>query len=148
MAYHYKLETLLTVRRNIEEQCQHKLAHELYVLDNHKQFLSDLKQQRLDLFATLEEKKCETMSAALFSFYVESIHNKNRQISFQKNAIEAQKQIIEEVRAELAEKMKERKVVERLKEKDFIAYSKELQRKAQNESDEMAVMRFGREELV
>ena len=148
MAYHYKLETLLTVRRNIEEQCQNKLAHELFVLANHKQHLVDLNTQRLGLFETLEEKKKQTMTVALFSFYVEAIHNRNRQISFQETAIEAQKAAIEEIRAELTEKVKERKVVERLKEKDFLAYSKELQRKAQLESDEMAVMRFGREVLV
>lgn len=148
MAYHYKLETLLTVRRNIEEQCQNKLAHELFVLENHKQHLVDLKARRSNLFEALEEKKKQAMSVAMFSFYVEAIHNRNRQISFQENAIEAQKAAIEGVREELAQKLRERKVVERLKEKDFLAYSKELQRKAQVESDEMAVMRFGRTELV
>nr|MBF0221357.1 flagellar export protein FliJ [Desulfobulbaceae bacterium] len=148
MAYHYKLETLLTVRRNIEEQCQNRLAHELFVLENHKQHLVDLKAQRLGLFETLEEKKKQAMSVAMFSFYVEAIHNRNRQISFQENAIEAQKAAVTDIRKELAQKLRERKVVERLKEKDFLAYTKELQRKAQIESDEMAVMRFGRTELV
>lgn len=148
MAYHYKLEALLTVRRNREELCQNRLAHELFVLENHKQYLVDLQNQRSELFETLEKKKEETLSVAMFSFYVEAIHNRNRQIAFQMTAIEAQKAAVEEVRAELAVKMKERKVVERLKEKNFIAYTKELERKAQVESDEMAVMRFGREALV
>ena len=148
MAYHYKLETLLTVRRNIEEQCQNKLAHELFVLENHNKHLVDLNRQRVEIFETFEEKKKQSMSVAIFSFYVEAIHNRNRQIAFQKTAIEAQKAAVEEVRAELAEKLRERKVVERLKEKDFLAYTKELQRKVQIESDEMAVMRFGREGLV
>ena len=148
MAYHYKLETLLAVRRNIEEQCQNKLAHELFVLENHKQHLVDLNSQRIGLFEKLEEKKKQAMTVAMFSFYVEAIHNRNRQVSFQETAIEAQKSAVEDVRVELTEKVKERKVVERLKEKDFLAYTKELQRKAQVESDEMAVMRFGRQELV
>ena len=148
MAYHYKLETLLRVRQNLEDQCQHKLAHEIYVLENHKKYLDELNQQRLEFFAVLEEKKKEVMSVAMFSFYVEAIHLKNRHIAFQETAIEAQKAAIEKVRVELAEKIKARKVVERLKEKDFLAYSRELQRKIQAESDEMAVMRFGRKELV
>jgi|GEM_PF-1649344 len=148
MAYHYKLESLLRVRQNLEEQCQHKLAHEFFVLDNHKKYLDELRQQRLDFFAALEEEKKKVMSVAMFSFYVEAIHIKNRHIAFQKTAIEAQKAAIENVRAELAEKIKERKVVERLKEKDFLAYTRELQHKIQVESDEMAVMRFGRKALV
>jgi flagellar FliJ protein len=145
MAYHYKLETLLTVRRNLEEQSQQKLAHELFVLENHKKYMTELEEQRLGLFATLEEKKKQTISAATFSFYVEAIHLKNRQIAFQHNAVLAQQELIETARADLLVKVKARKVVERLKEKDFLAWQQEVIRKEQIESDEQAVMRFGKE---
>jgi len=145
MGYRYKLETLLTVRRNFEEQAQQKLAHELFVLANHKKYLDELEEQRLDLFATLEEKKQHELSAALFTFYVEAIHLKNRQISFQQNAVLAQQEMIETVRAELMVKVKARQVVERLKEKDFVAWRQELLRQEQVEMDEQAVLRFGKE---
>ncbi len=145
MAYHYRLETLLTVRRSFEEQSQQKLAHELFVLENHKKFLADLEGQRLDLFAVFEERQKQTISAALFSFYVEAIHLKNRQIAFQQTAVLAQQEMVETVRRDLQEKVKARKVVERLKEKDFLAWKQELIRKEQLDSDEQAVMRFGRE---
>lgn len=145
MAYHYKLETLLTVRRNFEEQAQQRLAHELFVLANHKKYLAELEEQRLSLFAVLEEKKKQTMSAAMFSFYVEAIHMKNRQIAFQHTAVLAQQEMIETVRADLLVKVKARKVVERLKEKDFLAWRQEMLRKEQIESDEQAVMRYIKE---
>lgn len=145
MAYRYRLETLLTVRRNFEEQAQQRLAHELFVLENHKQHLAELEEERLGLFATLEERKKQTMTAAMFSFYVEAIHMKNRQIAFQHNAVLAQQEMIETVRADLLNKVKARKVVERLKEKDFLAWQQETIRKEQIESDEQAVMRFGKE---
>ena len=145
MAYHYKLETLLTVRRSFEEQSQQKLAHELFVLENHNKYLAELEEQRLALFAALEERKKETMSAAMFSFYVEAIHMKNRQIAFQHNAVQSQQEMIETVRRDLQAKVKARKVVERLKEKDFLAWKQEVIRKEQLDSDEQAVMRFGRE---
>jgi flagellar protein FliJ len=148
MAYQYKLETLLTVRRNFEEQAQQKLAHELFVLANHKKHLDELEEQRLALFAVLEEKKQQTISAAMFSFYVEAIHMKNRQIAFQHNAVLAQQEMIETVRADLLVKVKARKVVERLKEKDLLAWKQEMIRKEQIESDEQAVMRFGKEAVV
>ena len=148
MAYQYKLETLLTVRRNFEELAQQKLAHELFVLANHKKHLAELEEQRLDLFAVLEEKKKQPMSAAMFSFYIEAIHLKNRQIAFQNNAVLAQQEMIETVRADLLVKVKARKVVERLKEKDFLAWRQEMLRKEQIESDEQAVMRFGKEAVI
>lgn len=144
MAYHYRLETLLTVRRNLEEQAQQKLAHEIFVLENHKKYLAELEEQRLDLCAALEEKKKRIMTAALFSFYVEAVHMKNRQIAFQHNAVLAQQELIESVRADLLAKVKARKVVERLKEKDYLAWKQEVIRKEQVESDEQAVMRFGK----
>ena len=145
MAYHYKLETLLTVRRNFEEQALQKLAHELFVLANHKKYLAELEEQRLAVFTVLEEKKKQVMTAAMFSFYIEAIHLKNRLIAFQQNAVLAQQEMIETVRAELLVKVKARKVVERLKEKDFLAWRQEMLRKEQIESDEQAVMRFGKE---
>ena len=147
MAYRYKLETLLTVRRNFEEQCQQKLAHELFVLENHRQYLLDLQRQKANQVEKLEACKRGTVSAAMFSFYVESIHNMDRQLIVQRNAIEVQKAVIDEVRVELLGKVKERKVVEKLKEKDFLNYTREMLRREQNENDEQAVLRFGREQF-
>ena len=145
MAFHYKLETLLRIRRNYEEQCQQKLAQELYVLENHKQYLDELHGKRKSTVESMENRKKKEMSAGLYSFYVESISNQDRQIVFQNNAIQAQQGVVAQVRAELFEKVKERKIVERLKEKDHQEYVEDLHRKAQIESDEMCMLRFGRE---
>lgn len=146
MAYHYKLETLLRIRRNFEEQCQLKLAHELFVLENHKKFGEELKGQRQGLVAHLDLLKSQTVSVAMFSFYVEAITNKDRQLAFQRRAIKVQEAVVTEVRKELLEKVKERKIVERLKEKDLIAYEQELRHREQLESDDQVIMRFGHEQ--
>lgn len=142
MAYHYKLETLLRIRRNFEEQCQQKLAHELFVLENHKNFLDELKAQRQGLVDKLDILKSQVVSVPMYSFYVDAITNKDRQIVFQNRAIKVQEGVVAEVRKELLEKVKKRKVVERLKEKDFMAYEKEMLRKEQVESDDQVIMRF------
>ena len=112
---------------------------------NHKKHLVELEELRLALFAALAEKQQQTISAAIYSFYVDAIHLKNRQIAFQHNAVMAQQEMIETVRAELVVKVKARKVVERLKEKDFLGWKQEMIRKEQVESDEQAIMRFGKE---
>ncbi|MDA8159846.1 MAG: flagellar export protein FliJ [Desulfobacteraceae bacterium] len=146
MAYHYKLETLLAVRRNFEEQAKQRLARELFVLENHQRHLRELVERRLTLCAAFEERQQQTISAALFGFYVEAIHLKNREIAFQNQAVLAQQGIIEGARAELLAKVRARQVVERLKEKDFFRWRQEVARKEQAEGDEQAMMRFGREE--
>ncbi len=119
-----------------------KLAHEIYVLAEHRKYLGDIQRQRLELVESLAVYKRGTMQAAMLSFYVESVDQKDWQIAAQRNAIAAQENTVEQVRMALLEKVKARKIVERLKEKDFIAYTREELRKRQNEDDEQAVIRF------
>ncbi len=124
-----------------------KLAHEIFVLGNHKKYLGDLINQRLELVDSLTEyKKKQAMQAAMLSFYVDSIDQKDWQIGMQRHAIAAQENAVAEVRVELLEKVRARKIVERLREKDFLAYTKEELRKTQIEDDEQAVVRFTKRE--
>ncbi len=144
MAHKYKLETLLKLRERVEEQVKYKLAHEIFVLDNHKLFLGQLREARLDLIKVIEEKKKTTLTATLYNFYSDSLQGQDRQIEFQINAVKAQEGIVEQVRLELEKKSQERRIVERMKEKDFLEYVKETTRKEHNELDELSVLRFGR----
>ena len=143
-AYRYKLETLLMVRRNREEQCRQHLAHELFVLENHKRHLRRLKDERAALVDTLEKARRRDIQAAMYGFYVEAIGNKDRMIAFQHNAIAAQERVVAQARQDLMERVKEKKIVERLKEKDFLDWQREQARREQNENDEQAVLRHGR----
>ena len=144
MAFQYRLETVLTVRKNKEEQAQYKLAHEISILENKRQHLMKLSEQRLDLVHTIEEKKKQPISGSMYSFYTDSLQNIDRQIAFQKNAIRVQEQVMEKARGVLAAKVKEKRIVEKMKEKDYLEYVQELLRKEQIEHDEMAVLRHGR----
>ena len=71
MAYHFKLETVLGLRRNLEELAQQKLAKVLALLEEQKLKLAALRQQRQELIAEFEEEKHRKMSAPVFAFYVE-----------------------------------------------------------------------------
>lgn len=72
----------------------------------------------------------------------------NMALKSQINEINAQVDQIEEkidaVRQKLVEKMKERKMFDRLKEKDLEAFLKELKHKEQVQFDELATVRFKR----
>ena len=144
MAYKYRLETVLTVRKNKEEQVQYRLAHEISVFVNQRHLLAELLERRLDLIQTVEEKKKLEISGGIYTFYMESLQNIDRQIEFQKASIQGQKKIIDDVRVELAGKVQEKRIVEKMKEKDYRKYVQEIIRKEQNDHDEMAVLRHGR----
>ena len=57
MPFHFKLESVLTVRRNIEEQAQLDLAREQMVLQNHQLRLAGMKEKRVQLSVDMENRK-------------------------------------------------------------------------------------------
>lgn len=145
MAFEFRLETLLTYRRNLEELAEQKLARELRILQGHKDHFARLKNTRVRMIEDFEARKLKAMTSAMFTFYAEAVRNKDREIIAQKTLIESQEQIIIQCRGELAEKVRGRKVIEKAREKDYKMYVAEIQRKELQDADEMAVLRYGRE---
>jgi len=144
MAYHFKLETVLGLRRNLEELSQQKLARELILLEQHKLHLAALKQQRQELIAEFEEEKRQQMLAPIFAFYMEGIFRKEQEIEAGLARIEAQQGAVAQARVELTVKVQDKKVMEKARERDYQKYLLAGLKKEQNEADEMMVLRFGR----
>ena len=145
--YKYKLETLLTFRRNLEEQAHLKLVREQDILIGHKKRLEVLKSERVRIIQDLEERKKKRLQAALFSLYMNSIRSRERDIQVQMTMIESQKHVVEEARKALLEKVKERQIIEKAKERDHQNFLKEGLKEELKEHDEMAVLTFGRERV-
>ncbi len=142
MAYRFKFETVLDYRRNLEDLAQQKLVKEQNILANHERWLADLQAGKQRMVADFEERKKKNIPAPLFAYYMDALANKDREIAAQKNTIAAQKRVIESIRAELAERIKDRKVMEKAKERDFTRYWQEYLKREQMEHDEMAVLRY------
>lgn len=144
MAFHFRLETVLTVRKNIVEQVQLKLAREQLMLQKHGLRFAELQDKRYELCEAMEERKKKPMSGSLFLFYMEAMRIQELQLRILQTTIAAQEKIVEKVRSELGEAMKKRKIIEVLREKELQKYLLETRRKEQNESDEQALLRHGR----
>ncbi len=144
MAFQFKLEQVLSYRRNLEEQAQLNLAKEKVILDNFKRQLARLRSERLAFINSLEERKKKSIPAVEFSFRQECIDAKEFEIEEQIVVVEKQKRIMEKARFALFEKVKERKIIEKLREKNLQEYTTESLRKEQSELDEKATIRFGR----
>ena len=144
MAYHFKLETLLGLRRNLEELAQQKLARELALLAAEKLRLAALQQERKELIAEFEEEKHRKMSAPVFAFYVEGIFRKEQEVEAGFARVEAGQAAVVRAREELAAKMRDKKVMEKARERDYQKFLLAALKKEQNEADEQMVLRFGR----
>ena len=144
MAYHFRLETVLGLRRNLEELAQQKLARELTLLEQQKEQLAALKQQRQELIAEFEEKKHRQISAPIFAFYVEGIFRKEQEVEAGHARVQAQLGAVAQAREELTVKVQDKKVMEKARERDYQKFLLAGLKKEQNEADEMMVLRFGR----
>lgn len=144
MAYRFKLETVLGLRRNLEELAQQKLGRELMLLEQQKQQLAELQQQRQELIAEFEEKKQQQMLAPVFALYVDGIFRKEQEVEAGLAMIETQRGAVAQARIELTGKVQDKKVMEKAKERDYQKFLLAGLKKEQNEADEMMVLRFGR----
>lgn len=145
--FHFRLQAVETIRRNKEEQAQLKLGREQTILQNHEDRLAALKEQRLAILTSLAQKEQQKIKGALVQFYMEAVRSNEVLGKIQANTIASQRQVVEQARRQLAEAVKERKVVGIIRKRDYEIYLAEERKKEQNESDEMAVLRFGRSAL-
>ena len=144
MAYHFKLETVLGLRRNLEELAQQKLARELTLLEERRSWLAALRQQRQELITEFEEEKHRQMLAPVFALFMEGIFRKEQEIEAGQALVEAQQGAVVQAREELTGKVQDKKVMEKAKERDYQKFLLAGLKKEQNEADEMMVLRFGR----
>jgi len=75
--------------------------------------------------------------------YVENIRMKEKE---QKNILHQAKEKVEKKRQELMEAVRNRKVMENLRDKHAAEYQKNLNELEQKNSDEMSMLKFGRRE--
>jgi len=145
MPFLFRFETLLGLRQSLEELAQQKLARELAILADRQRRLEELRLQRQSLIAEFEEKKHRLLAAPLFSFYMEAIGVREQEIAACRFLVQDQQQAVQQKRQELTERVKERKVLEKTREKDRQRFVREQLHKEQMEADEQMVLRFGRQ---
>jgi flagellar FliJ protein len=144
MAFKFRLQPVLTFRSSIEEKAQLALAREQRLLEEHRRRLDLLQAERRAMMVEFEQRKKEAMTANLYSMYVDGLQAMEREIHLQAGTLASQRKIVESRRQELARCMQDRKVMERLKEKDHQAYIAETLRQEQKISDDQAVLRHGK----
>ena len=144
--FKFKLQSVLEYRLNVEEKVQGEFSGAKRYLEEQKSILKALASERQHLMNDLRNMQQVTMRAddiATLVAYVETIRHKEKD---QKNIIHQAKDQIEAKRKELVEAVKNRKVMENLKAKHEEEYKKDFNDREQKNSDEMAVLKFGRRE--
>lgn len=138
--YEFSMEKILEWRTDIEKMTMEKFASLQNDLLLEKNLLNGLEMQH----TKSKENNLRNYNVNELmhqQLYIQAIEEK---IEEQTNIIHAKKVLVEESRIELVAAQKERKIMEKLKEKDETNYLEDVKNIEQKELDEIAVLRFNR----
>jgi len=127
LAFKFRYEQFLRLKKKIEQDRAVELAAEQRILLQYRDILSDLQDRKLVhlmMESTLGGTSLQRIRAAS-----EFLLGINEDIRRRLNLIKHQEKVVEDKRAILTEAVKERKIIEKIKERQFEAYTKENRRK-------------------
>ncbi|MCE1246666.1 MAG: flagellar export protein FliJ [Firmicutes bacterium] len=140
----FRLETVLDMRRKKEEEVQIKLGEVLTILNQEMAKLEALFDKRNFYQSEITNMKpiaTKAMDVMMYQDYLDSLENTIKQ---QKEIIRKVEKIVEEVRMELAEAAKSRKIIEKIKENEYEEYMKEFEASERSILDEFGVIAVAR----
>ncbi|MBW1900928.1 MAG: flagellar export protein FliJ [Deltaproteobacteria bacterium] len=140
--YKFSLKAVLNHRRFIEEKLQKELGQIKEILGNERKRLSDLIRARRKISKELQEKQREIITISEALLHVRFIEQLSRREDLQKKQVLSAEKKVEQKREDLIEAMKNRKVLEKLKEKGWETYKHNMMKKEQEFMNEMAAVRF------
>lgn len=138
--YNFSMEKILDLRVNKEKDVMTKFATIQNELHQQKMILSNLENQ-LDTLNKEGFKSLDVNKLRYNNLYKQNLDN---QINVQNEIIEGTSHELENKRLDLIEAQKDRKIMEKLKEKDFTLYKNNVKAMEQKELDEIAIQRHTR----
>ncbi|HOE79722.1 MAG TPA: flagellar export protein FliJ [Smithellaceae bacterium] len=141
--FKFKLQSVLDYRLNIEEKILNEFSELKRELDRLKAMLEELKSERENMVAGLRNMQSQTIKAHDISsilVYVERLRESEKQ---QNQVILQTIEAVDQKRKDLVEAVKNRKIMENLKDKQKEEYIKDVNDTEQKDSDEMSVLKFG-----
>ena len=142
--HRFKLEALLSHRRHQEEICQKELAQTERLLadENHK--LHRQKNEKSDNIQKLQIKQKKIINVFDIILTVRYIQQLSEKIEEQKKCARKAGSKVYQKRHELITIVKNRKTLEKLKEKEWLAYQQKVKQTERNLMDEVASTRHAR----
>jgi flagellar FliJ protein len=142
--YRFKLEPLLNHRRYQEEILQKELAGLKVRLAAEKDKLWLLRQKKRKYVQQLQEKQTDGRAVSEIKLFVDFVGRLSKDIEAQKQNVLKAERDFNRKRQDVIAAMKERKTLDRLKEKGLQAYEQEQFKKERNFMDEVASRQFNR----
>lgn len=132
----FKLQSVLNLRKQKEDSIKNELANATRKLEAEKRKLSELETMLEDTVREFNERTKKTTVHELIEFN-EYLSLLNSRIKTQKENVNNAAQYVDKVREELVKAVKERKILEKLRERQFEEFLLEQKKLEQKTNDEI-----------
>ena len=138
-AFRFPLQKVLEIRKHKEDQKAIELGQARHELFKEQQNLERLNRQKENLFASVDEQKIKKMDVVNLQVTESYLVDLNEKIKSQKITIKNKQQLVDEKRQELLKVSQEKKIVEKLKERQWQAHKKDVRKELNKMEDEVAI---------
>jgi flagellar FliJ protein len=142
MGFVFKLQGLLNWKKNLEELSQMRLAEKLKQLRAEEEEIRRLIKQRSAYQQELQEKSVQGLKAAEYLTYQHYFERSLQDLLFREEKKKITLREIEVERGKLIAFTKQRKILEKLKEKRLKKFMYQLEREERTKNDEGVISRY------
>lgn len=140
--FKFRLESFLGIKEKIEEQKKLEYGKALKKLDEERAYLESLETKKKDVIDNMRKSINSGIRANELKRYNNFVDYIKLRIEEQENVVRKAEIYAEQKRIELVDAMKERKMLEVLKENDRVEYNKEQLLKEQKIVDEIVSYQY------
>jgi flagellar protein FliJ len=141
MSFSFRLQALYHWRKNLEELSQLRLAGHLLSLAGQEERMENLREKRAAYEGECREKACQGASINDLVLYLDFFDDSFRQWEVLGEERKRTLAIIEAERRKLTDLSRERKILEKLKERQFKKYLVDQEKKERKATDDLVVQR-------
>ncbi|MDI9571119.1 MAG: flagellar export protein FliJ [Pseudomonadota bacterium] len=142
----FKLQTVLDARKAKEEQTLAEYTEQTRLLEKERESLARMGTEKERLLRQLREDTNRLLNPADIDLRVSYIKVWNRKMAMQESLVLTMAQDVEKKRHALLETVKDRKIMENLKERHWKEYLLQQAMQERLMADETAVQRHGRKD--
>ncbi|MGA1868785.1 MAG: flagellar export protein FliJ [bacterium] len=143
--FKFKFESLLNYKQSIEDKKQTEAKQEEMKLIAAKNIQKEYEQQKNTIIMQIQNMQTHSIDPKNISLYQNFLRQLNRKISSQKRLIGALRKSLEKKQQELISAMQDRKIIEKLKEKEKKSWERKMRAVEQKELDNLSNAKFYRQ---
>lgn len=139
MSFKYKFQNLLNYKKTLENFKKSEYGKALHIYHREEENLEEIKSKKDEIVNT--KTNGESVNVGTLRMYNDYLNKICQDIDHQKIVVEKCKKTMEETQEKLVEAMKEKKMFEKLREKEYGEFMEEEKRQEAKVIDEIVTFR-------